>query len=240
MIRARMKRPIIAIDGTAASGKSTTARKVAEYFRYRYIDTGAMYRAVTLKILQTGIDISDTSALAQLLKDITIDCKQKDGSIRVYVNRIDVTDEIRTLMVTEHVSAVSEVKQVRDTLVKKQRELGQGGDVVVEGRDIGTVVFPQADVKVFMDADIRERAKRRGIEFGDTGVETHTEELKDAILERDRWDSSRTHSPLRKASDAQVLDTTRLTIEEQVGVIIHKVEHVLENPEGEVDACFGC
>jgi cytidylate kinase len=229
MNMAHMKRPIIAIDGTAASGKSTTARKVAAHFRYRYIDTGAMYRAVTLKVLQDGIDISDASAVAHVVKDIDIGFKQRDGSIRVYLNHVDVTDEIRTPVVTQHVSAVSEVKQVRDTLVKKQRELGRGGDVVMEGRDIGTVVFPQADVKVFMDADLRERAKRRGIEFGEKGIQSHTEELEDSILERDRWDSSRIHSPLRKASDAQVLDTTHLTIEEQVAVIIRKVEHFLES-----------
>ena len=146
----RMREPIITIDGTAASGKSTTARKIAEHFRYQYIDTGAMYRAVTLKALQKGIDIADQSALVSMLKDTDINFDHKNGSVRVYLDRVDVTEDIRMPEVTENVSAVSEVKQVREVLVEKQRELGRGGGVVMEGRDIGTVVFPHADVKIFM------------------------------------------------------------------------------------------
>ena len=228
-----MREPIITIDGTAASGKSTTARKIAEHFRYQYIDTGAMYRAVTLKALQKGIDIADQSALVSMLKDTDINFDHKNGSVRVYLDRVDVTEDIRMPEVTENVSAVSEVKQVREVLVEKQRELGRGGGVVMEGRDIGTVVFPHADVKIFMDADVRERAKRRGLEYEERGITEHAQELKNAIQKRDKWDSSRRNSPLQKATDAQFLDTTQLTIEEQVTIIIEKVERYLKKTRRE-------
>ncbi|UCE19952.1 MAG: (d)CMP kinase [Gemmatimonadota bacterium] len=228
-----MKGPIIAIDGTAASGKSTTARKVAEHFHYVCVDTGAMYRAVTLKALRQGIDMRDRSALAKMVRDTNIAFEPKNGSVRILCDHEDVTEKIRMPDVTRNVSAVSEVKEVREALVLKQRELGREGGVVMEGRDIGTVVFPQADVKVFMDADVQERARRRGREYEDRGIQAKSTELTHAIQERDTWDSSRIHSPMRKAADAQYVDTTQLTIEEQVSILIKKVEHVLKQNEKE-------
>ena len=227
-----MNGPIVAIDGTAASGKSTTARKVAEHFHYRYIDTGAMYRAVTLKALRRGVDVTDLEALTALVKETDVDVQERSGSVRVYLDKVDVTEQIRSPEVTRNVSAVSEVKAVREALVEKQRALGSSGSVVVEGRDIGTVVFPRAAVKVFMDADVRERARRRGCEYEEQGIRSEATDVENAIQERDRWDSSRVHSPLRKAADAQIIDTTRLTVEEQVAVIIEKVERFLKKTEG--------
>lgn len=223
-----MRKPIIAIDGTAASGKSTTAQRVAEHFRYLYVDTGAMYRAVTLKALEEGIDITDTLALSNMVEAIDITFRQKDGAVRIFLDQVDVTEQIRSPEVTRHVSAVSEVKQTREALVAKQRELGRGGGVVMEGRDIGTVVFPHADVKVFMVADIHQRARRRCDELRRMGLKVNLKELEGTILERDRWDSSRMFSPLHPASDAQLLDTTHLTIEEQVEIVIRKVERWLQ------------
>jgi cytidylate kinase len=181
--------------------------------------------------LQQGIDIANQSALVNMVQDTDISFDHKNGSARIYLDHVDVTEEIRTPEVTKNVSAVSEVKQVRKVLVKKQRELGRGGGVVMEGRDIGTVVFPHADVKIFMDADVRERAKRRGYEYKEKGIPAHSRELKRAIQKRDKWDSSRIHSPLRKAVDAQLLDTTRLTIEEQVTIIIEKIEKCLKRTQ---------
>jgi cytidylate kinase len=228
-----MKGPIIAIDGTAASGKSTTARKVAEHFHYAYIDSGAMYRAVTLKALHQGIDIRDRSSLVIMAKETDIAFDHKNGSIRIFCDHEDVTEKIRMPDVTRNVSAVSEVKGVREALVAKLRELGRGGGIVMEGRDIGTVVFPHADVKVFMDADVHERARRRGREYEDKGIRAGSAELTRALQERDTRDSSRIHSPMRKAADAQCIDTTQLTIEEQVSVLIEKVEHFLKENEEE-------
>lgn len=227
-----MKRPIIAIDGTAASGKSTTARRVADYFDYLYIDTGAMYRAATLKALRQGLDMADQAALAAMMKSTDIDFDHKNGSPRILLDHEDVTEEIRRPEVTQKVSAVSEVGPVREVLVEKQRALGEGGGVVMEGRDIGTVVFPQAEVKVFMDADVGERARRRGREYEEKGMTADRGDVQNAIQKRDGWDSSRDHSPLRKAPDAQLVDTTALTLEEQVGIIIEKVEKYLKKTEG--------
>lgn len=222
-----MREPIVAIDGIAASGKSTTAQQVARHFHYRYVDTGAMYRAITWKALQQGIDPSDDSALARLVAGVQISLEQENGRVRVLLDRVDVTEQIRSREVTEHVSAVSEVKQVREVLVAKQREIGAGGGVVMEGRDIGTVVFPDAEVKIFMVADSRERAKRRTSEMEMKAQEAEMEEVEEAILKRDDWDSSRIYSPLQKAPDAHLVDTSRLTIEEQVKLVIGKVETYL-------------
>ena len=225
------KRPIIAIDGTAASGKTTTARRVAEHFHYLCVDTGSMYRAITLKALQKKVDVSDAAALSGLVDMTDIAFVQGDGSVRVLLDHVDVTEAIRSPQVTEHVSAVSEVKHVRDALVARQRDLGSRGGVVMEGRDIGTVVFPDADVKIFMVADIGERVKRRGAELEKKGLAVTAKTMEETLLRRDEWDSTRKNSPLRKAADAQVVNTTHLTIEDQVEAVIRKVERFLQRGE---------
>lgn len=215
---------IIAIDGPAASGKSTTAKLVANHFGYLYVDTGAMYRALTLKALRDRIDPGDTESLSRLADHTRVDLRNSNQGLRVFLDGVDVTEDIRSPAVTRNVSAVSEVPHVREVMVRLQRELGRDGGVVLEGRDIGTVVFPEAKVKIFMEATVEERAKRRCRELKRSGIEASPEELGQEIRERDLWDSSRNHSPLRKAEDALVLDTTNLSIDEQVQIVIAKAD----------------
>ncbi|MEI8185901.1 MAG: (d)CMP kinase [Chlorobiaceae bacterium] len=216
------KRIIIAIDGPAASGKSTTARRVAGKLGYTYIDTGAMYRAVTFKALQQGIldDLRRSPAsVSDLVKDISI---RFDGD-RVFLNGSDVTAEIRDNRVSRAVSFISSLKPVRDRLREMQQELGHERGVVMDGRDIGTVVFPDAELKIFLVADARERAQRRyaellakcvgGGELPDLDV------LEDEIIKRDRADAEREHAPLKKHRDAHEIDTSDLTIERQVDIV---------------------
>ncbi len=224
--------PIIAIDGPAASGKSTTARRVAEHFGYRYLDTGAMYRAVTLKALQEHVDSTDAPALARLVETIDIAFVRENGQEQLLLDGIDVTGQIRSVLVTRHVSAVSEVGQVREAMVARQRRMGEDGSIVVEGRDIGTVVFPEADIKVFMVADVGERARRRSDELRHKAVEINGEQIEQDICRRDQRDRSRANSPLRRAADAQVIDTTDLSIEEQVRMVIEKVDRFLRENQG--------
>ena len=216
------KRIIIAIDGPAASGKSTTARKVAQRLGYTYIDTGAMYRSVTLKALQEGVldDLRcSPERVSDLLQEITINF---DGD-RVYLDGRDVTVDIRDNRVSREVSFVSALKPVRDRLKEMQQELGHERGVVMDGRDIGTVVFPDAELKIFLVADARERAKRRyaeliakcvdGAELPDLDV------LEDEIKQRDREDAEREYAPLKKHVDAHEIDTSDLTIERQVDIV---------------------
>jgi cytidylate kinase len=217
-----LKNLIIAIDGPAASGKSTTARQVARALGYLHIDTGAMYRAVTLKVLRQGLDPDDQQHIEPLLPSTTVRTQNNGDAIAVFLDNEDVTKEIRTPAVTNAVSAVSSFLPVRELMVREQREMGRNGAVVLEGRDIGTVVFPEAQLKVFMIADARERARRRQKELVEQGVSVDEETLVREIIERDRKDSTRVHSPLRQAPDAVVLDTTTLTIKEQVDFIVKK------------------
>jgi cytidylate kinase len=217
-----LKKLIIAIDGSAASGKSTTARQVAQALGYLHIDTGAMYRAVTLKVLRKGVAPDDQQHIEPLLRSTTIRTQYIGDTSAVFLDNEDVTKEIRTPAVTNAVSAVSSLLPVRELMVREQREMGRNGRVVLEGRDIGTVVFPSADLKIFMIADACERASRRQKEFAAQGVSVDEEALVAEIIERDRKDSTRIHSPLRQAQDAVVLDTTTLTIKEQVDFIVAK------------------
>ena len=216
------KRIIIAIDGPAASGKSTTARRVAQQLGYIYIDTGAMYRSVTLKALQQGVldDIRRfPESVSVLLDDITISF---EGDL-VFLDGRDVTAGIRDNRVSREVSFISSLKPVRERLREMQQELGRQRAVVMDGRDIGTVVFPDAELKIFLVADARERAKRRyaelfakspeGAELPDIGS------LEEEIKERDRADAEREHAPLKKHPDAVEIDTSDLTIERQVEIV---------------------
>ncbi len=222
-----MKRLIIAIDGPAASGKSTTAKLVASRLGYLHVDTGAMYRAMTLKVIEAGIDLDDVRAIAALARSTRIRLISKDGGFRVELDGVDVSEKIRTPNVTKATSAVSMVPEVRQLMVQEQREMGKQGAIVLEGRDIGSIVFPEADIKIFMQAHPRERAMRRSKELAAKGIATTIDELEREITERDHKDTHRSISPLTKAGDAIVLDTTDLTIEEQVEFIVKKAKEKL-------------
>ncbi len=218
------KKLVIAIDGPAASGKSTTAKLVAARLSYLHIDTGAMYRAFTLKILRSGVDGFYSKKITSLAEATRIELQPDNGSLKVLLDGEDVTEQIRSPEVTTAVSSVSSVRDVRLALVREQRRLGKDGGVVLEGRDIGTVVFPDADLKIFMVASLEARALRRQRELAAKGISTDLEALMREIRERDEKDSSREESPLRKADDAIVLDTTALTIEEQVEFVVQKAQ----------------
>ncbi|UZJ41913.1 (d)CMP kinase [Prosthecochloris sp. SCSIO W1101] len=213
---------IIAIDGPAASGKSTTARLLARKLGYTYIDTGAMYRSVTLKAFEAGLlghlqDHPDDAT--SLLEGIDIAFEAE----RVLLDGKDVTEAIRDNRVSRHVSFVSSLKPVRDTLKQMQRAMGEKRGVVMDGRDIGTVVFPDAELKIFLVADASERAKRRYTELvrksGGSNNVPSIKELEQEILQRDRSDAERTHAPLKKHQDAVEVDTSGLTIDEQVALV---------------------
>lgn len=197
----------IAIDGPAAAGKSTISRRVAEKLGYIYIDTGAMYRAVTLLYIEKGKDIIES------LEDVEITFKREDGN-RVFLNGRDVTEEIRSERVTSTVSRVSSFEAVRSYLVSMQQKLGLDKGVVMDGRDIGTTVLPDAELKIFMQASPRVRAKRRLVEEKARGSDIDLDELTAQIIQRDELDMNREISPLVKAEDAVLLDTTSMTIEE--------------------------
>lgn len=222
-----MKKIIIAIDGPAGSGKSTTARLVAQKLGYIYIDTGAMYRALTLKVIESGIDPNDESSIIKIAENTKIELLYENGNLKVILDGKDVSEKIRSPEVTSLVSIVSAHPKLRDIMVKKQRELGRNGGVVMDGRDIGTVVFPDADLKIFMTADVRERAKRRQKELKAQGFNVEIEKLIKEIEERDKFDSTREVGPLKKADDAIEIDTTNLTIDEQVELVLKKAYELI-------------
>ncbi|MDD5087435.1 MAG: (d)CMP kinase [bacterium] len=221
---------VIAVDGPASSGKSTTARLVAQRLGYMHVDTGAMYRAVALKMLRDGIELTDNDRVMKLLRSTEVSQIEKDSQARILLDGEDVTDEIRSPEVSLWVGPVSEDYRVREHLVEWQRRLGRQGGVVLDGRDIGTVVFPDADLKIFMKADVRTRAKRRRKEMMGRGIVQTLEEVESAIETRDTRDSSREHSPLRKADDAIELDTTHLTIGDQVQRVLELAKKILATP----------
>ena len=215
------RKPIIAIDGPVGSGKSTTARKVAHELDFVYIDTGAMYRAVTLDVLNHGVDPEEEKNVKDILTETNVKLiLNDDGSQRTMLNGVDVTERIRDLDVTRAVSAVSAMKPVREKMTVIQREIGRNGGIVMEGRDIGTVVFPDAEFKIYIDASIEVRAKRRYKELSAKGIQIEIDELIREIRERDRLNTERAIAPLRKAEDAIYIDTSDMTFDEQVSAII--------------------
>jgi cytidylate kinase len=211
-----MKSFSVAIDGPAGAGKSTVARQVAERLGLTYVDTGAMYRAITWKVLREQVDPSDELAVTRLAQRTKIDIQPTD----IWVDGVRVTEEIRSPKVTAHVSAVARIPGVREALVEKQRAIAQTTGVVMDGRDIGTYVLPDADVKVFLTASIEERARRRYLEMMRRGFTADLEELKEAIRRRDEADTTREHAPLRKADDAVEIDTTSHSINDVVERIL--------------------
>jgi len=219
---------VVAIDGPAASGKSTTARLAAEKLGYVHVDTGAMYRAVTLKVLRAGISPEDRAAVAQLLPETHVALRREGGVTRVLLDGSDVTEEIRSREVTRAVSSVSSHRAVREAMVREQRRMGAEGGIVLEGRDIGTVVFPDADVKFFIVAGIEARARRRAEELRRAGAAPDLDALIREIRERDSLDSTREESPLKKAGDALEIDTSHMTIEEQVRTVVDRVRRIAE------------
>ena len=217
------KNLIVAIDGTAGSGKSTSAKLVASKLNYLYIDTGAMYRAITFLAIQNKI-LDDEKLIISLAEKSEIKLEFVEGETKVFINDEDLTGNIRTAEVNRNVSDVSKIKEVRDMMVERQREMGsEGKGVVMEGRDITTVVFPNADVKIFLTASLDERTSRRVKEFAENGTEVKLDDIKNNLVERDRIDSNREVSPLTQAPDAIVVDTTKYTIDEQVNIILEAV-----------------
>lgn len=217
------KRISIAIDGPAAAGKSTVAKIIAEKLSYIYIDTGAMYRALTYKAITENVNLEDENKLMNILSNMNILLKPSKSGQLVYINDEDVTETIRSSEVTNSVSIVAKHRMVREEMVKRQQDLSKSGGVVMDGRDIGTHVLPQAEVKVFLLASVQERAVRRHEENLSKGYESNLEVLIKEIETRDKLDSEREVAPLRKAEDAVVIDTTSLSIEEVVAKIMELV-----------------
>ena len=214
---------IIAIDGPAGSGKSTIARLIAKDKGLIYLDTGAMYRLVTLKALNKGIlgnnDLNYLEEIKKLLDNLNIDIKENG----FYLDNVDVSEEIRKPIVSENVSDVASIREVREKMVDLQRKFSESKNVILDGRDIGTVVFPNADLKIFLIADAKERAKRRYKELVEKGENVEIEEIYENILKRDKIDSTRKESPLKKAEDAIEVDTTFKNIEEVKNEILRMI-----------------
>lgn len=225
-----MKKVVIAIDGPAASGKSTTAKLLAKKLGLTPVDTGAMYRAVTLMVLESGIDPHNRDAVEKIAMKTQIIQKFVEGEVLTIVNGKDRSSDIRKPEVNKWVSLVSSYPGVRRALVQKQREMAKIGGVVIEGRDIGTVVVPDAHLKIFMIATPEERARRRLKELKEAGINVSFEDVLKDILQRDKLDSTRENSPLKKANDALVIDTTNLTIEEQVELGIQELKKLGYDP----------
>ncbi len=214
-----MKKSVVAIDGPAGAGKSTIAQMVAKKLGYVYIDTGAMYRAVAWKVLQSGQPVTDALIL-KIVEDTNVSLENVNGQIYVKVDGKDVTGQLRTPAVTGLVSRVAQLAPVREKMVLLQREMARNGAVVMDGRDIASHVLPKADVKVFLTASIEERAKRRWQEVKDKGYVADLEELKKEIEARDKADMERAVSPLVRVPEAVLLDTTGMEIEEVVAAVL--------------------
>lgn len=218
---------IIAIDGPAASGKSTAAKRLAKELGYLYLDTGAMYRAITYAVMQRNM-LDDLNGIIDFVRSVELKMKYDNGITRVFINNEEVTDFIRIPEVSSNVSDISRIPEVRSEMVKLQRKLAEQGNLIAEGRDITTVVFPNADVKIYMTASVDERAKRRFKEHRERGDEISYEEVLANLKKRDEIDSGRKVSPLRKAEDAVELDTTNLTVDEELKNMIELVDKAKE------------
>ncbi|MBX2873706.1 MAG: (d)CMP kinase [Saprospiraceae bacterium] len=215
-----MKKIIIAIDGFSSCGKSTLAKALAKALNYGFVDSGAMYRAVTLFLIENRISVQNIAAIEQALNEIQIRFQAGSTGNRTYLNGVDVEDKIRSMQVSELVSPVAAIPIVRRAMVRQQQEMGTEKGIVMDGRDIGTVVFPDAELKIFVTADPEVRAHRRFLELQQKGQEVALEEVRNNLSERDHIDSTRADSPLKQAEDALVLDNTDLNQEEQLQVAL--------------------
>lgn len=214
---------IIAIDGPSGAGKSTLAKRLAKQLGFIYLDTGAMYRALALKVLREGIDLSDDALLAEVVSSTDIDLGENAGRLEVLLDGRDVAGEIRTPEVSQMASRISASKSVRARMLELQQAVGQRGSLVAEGRDIGTVIFPEAEVKVFLDASARERARRRYQELKAAGREVDFDATLKEMEERDRRDSERALAPLRRADDAMVIDSSDLDADAVAAMVLARI-----------------
>jgi cytidylate kinase len=225
MTNGRSKRRLtVAVDGPSGAGKSTVARILAKQLGYLYIDTGAMYRAVALRVREKFAGSDDESVLYELASSLTITFVPGGEGTHILCGGEDVTEAIRLPEISRLASDISKKKGVRDGLVQKQREMGRGGGVVLEGRDIGTVVFPEAEVKFYLDAEAEERGRRRFKELVKKGVDVDFKKTLEEVMQRDHNDMHRVHSPLKKADDAVLIDSTHRSVEEVVEEMVHIVE----------------
>lgn len=220
---------VVAVDGPAGSGKGTITKLVGEKRNLVYIDTGAMYRCVTLDCINNNVDYTDIPGIKKILDKISIELKIEDGVQKVYLNGKDVSQEIREDKVNNLVSEYSAVKEVRDKITPMQQEMGKYQDIIMEGRDIGTVVFPNADVKIFLDCDVKERARRRYVQNQQKGINSTYEEILENIIKRERINSTREVAPFIKAEDAILIDSTNMTIEEVVNRVIEIIDEKKAN-----------
>jgi len=219
---------IIAIDGPAASGKSTTAQLLAQKLGYVYIDTGAMYRACALKAKKMGIDINDEESIRELLDDIDIRIENHNSKNRIFLDGEDISEDIRADDISALASAISAIPAVRYKMVELQRKMGEKGGVILDGRDIGTFVFPTAEVKFFLTASPEVRAKRRWLELKQKGINKDFSEVLADLVKRDNNDSQRALAPLKKADDAIEVDTSNMTIEEQTDCLYQIIRSRME------------
>ena len=217
---------IVAIDGPSGSGKSTVAAMLSKELGYMHLDTGAMYRAVALAAVNENISFDDPAGLNELCERIRIEMRQCEDKVAVYLNGRDVTDAIRSPAMSLGSSAVSSVAQVRSHMVRLQREVGARGGIVAEGRDMGTVVFPDTPAKFYLDASPQERARRRWQQLKEMGIDEDLAKVRREMDQRDRKDSSREHSPLKIADDAIHVDTTGMSIDQVVGTLVHRVKEL--------------
>ena len=227
--RVVMKQLVIAIDGYSSCGKSTTAKAVAALLHYAYVDTGAMYRGVTLYLLENHIAFDDLPRIEQVLREVSISFRRhrRTGRNELFLNGVNREDDIRQMVISNSVSEVSVIPMVRHAMVAQQQRMGRKRGVVMDGRDIGTTVFPDAEVKIFMTAEIVLRARRRQDELAAKGEMVGLEDIVENLRKRDYLDSTRAESPLRRAADAVLLDTTHITISEQVDFVLDRVSSAL-------------
>lgn len=217
------KNYVIAIDGEAGTGKSTLAKNIAKKYNIVYMDTGAMYRCVTLQMLNDGISMNDEEKITEMLDNIKIEIRNENGEDRFYLNGQDVTKEIREKDVNDNVSQVSHIPLVREAMVNLQRDLAKGKKIVMEGRDIGTNVFPDAKIKIYLTASAEVKAKRRYLQNLEKGIDIPYEEIYKNVVFRDNNDKNSNVAPLKKAEDAFELDTTNYTLQEVEDIVVEKI-----------------
>jgi cytidylate kinase len=222
------KNIVVAIDGYSSCGKSTLAKALAKKLHFVYVDSGAMYRAVTLYFLRNLVDITSEKAVAEALENIHLDFHARDYETHITLNGEEVSNEIRDMKISEMVSPVSALKKVRTEMVNQQQRMGKTANIVMDGRDIGTTVFPEASLKIFMTADPKVRAERRYKEMIAKGDLISLEEVFENLAHRDFLDTTRTESPLKRAEDAIILDNTELTPEEQLSFALNQVQPFLK------------